>query len=184
MRLRYLPNIITLTRIVLIVPFLMSLHDMQYKLTFYIFFVAGLTDGVDGWLARHFHWESKLGAMLDPLSDKLFVAVSYITLGYLNELPWWLVCIVLTRDIIIVSGVGIWEFFIGELEFSPTFFSKTNTVLQGVVIIVVLFQMAYMPVPTWFFYSLIGLITLTTLASLLDYIRIAVELRRKKRSCS
>lgn len=184
MRLRYLPNIITLARMVLLVPFLMTLHDLQYKLAFYIFVVAGFTDGLDGWLARHFHWESKLGAMLDPLSDKLFVAASYITMGYLHQLPWWLVVIVLTRDIIIVSGVGIWEFFIGELDFTPTFFSKTNTVLQGVVIVVALFQMAYMPVPIWFFDSMIGLITFTTLASLLDYFRLAIHLRLKKRSCN
>jgi cardiolipin synthase len=184
MKLNYIPNIVTLLRMLLLAPFLFTLLDLQYKLAFYIFVIAGLSDGVDGWLARRFHWETKLGAMLDPLSDKLFVAASYITMGYLDKIPWWLVSIVLIRDVIIITGVACWEWLIGPLDFNPTFFSKTNTVLQGIVIFVALFQMAYMPVPVWFFNSLLGLITLTTCASLIDYIRIAVYLPHKKRKCN
>lgn len=184
MKLRHIPNIITLIRIVLLIPFLMALFDLHYKLAFYIFIVAGTTDGFDGWLARRYHWESKMGAMLDPLSDKLFVAVSYLSMGYFNQLPWWLIIIVLTRDVIIIAGVGLWKCFFGDLEFNPTFFSKTNTVLQGVVVAIALFQLAYMPVPTWFFDSLLILITSTTLLSLMDYMRIAIKLQRKRKKCN
>ncbi len=169
MKLRHLPNILTSFRLLLLCPFLITLLNGHYQTTFYIFIIAGFTDGLDGWFARHYQWQSQLGGLLDPLADKLFVAASYITLAYLKQLPWWLVFIVLTRDVIIMSAIAIWEALWGHPEFNPSFLSKSNTVLQGFVIFIALFQLAYFPVPSWFFNGLIGVITVTTLSSFLNY---------------
>lgn len=179
MKLSYLPNIVTGFRILLLVPFMYTLLHGQYVATFYIFVIAGFSDGLDGWLARRFNWQSRLGGFMDPLSDKLFVSISYLTLGWLHQIPWWLVYIVLTRDVVIVCAVGLWQCLVGPVEFKPTFLSKTNTVLQGFVIFTALFQMAYFAIPVWLFNSLLIVITSTTCASLLHYLYLACDAYRQ-----
>lgn len=170
MKLRYIPNIITITRMILLIPFLHSLLNEQYKLAFYLFFFAGLTDGLDGWIARHFNWQSQIGGMLDPISDKLFVSSSFITLGLLEQLPWWVVFLVLIRDAIIIAGVSAYRYFIGPLVFHSTRLSKWNTVLQGMVIFISIYQLAFTALPTAVFWSLVYGMSATTLASCLHYI--------------
>ncbi|HAT9653444.1 TPA: CDP-alcohol phosphatidyltransferase family protein, partial [Legionella pneumophila subsp. pneumophila] len=108
MILKHIPNTLTLLRLVLIAPFLMYLFHHEYVKAFYIFIAAGLTDGLDGWLARHFQWQSFFGSFVDPLADKLLVASSFISLALLNSLPWWLVLLVFLRDFTISMGVLAW----------------------------------------------------------------------------
>lgn len=167
---RHLPNFITITRLILLLPFLYTLHNEYYKTCFILFFFAGFTDGLDGYLARRFHWESKLGSILDPLSDKLFVACSYLSLGYLGQLPWWLIISVLGRDIIILGGVSLYQQICGSVDFHSTMLSKTNTVLQGCVVFGAVFQLGFTPLPAWLFQTLIIVTTCTTAASCAHYI--------------
>jgi len=182
MKLHHIPNIVTFTRIILLIPFLYTLLHEQYQASFYIFFFAGLSDGLDGWLARRFNWQSKLGGMLDPLSDKLFVSCSYLTLGYLGQIPWWLVLLVLGRDIIIMGGVSFYQYLYGPIEFHSTLLSKTNTVLQGCVVFSCVFQLGFMLMPVWLFQGLIFVTAATTAASCLHYIYLGCSMASKKLS--
>jgi cardiolipin synthase len=180
MKLRHIPNIITLTRLILLLPFLYTLLNNHYQIAFYIFFFAGFSDGLDGYLARRYNWQSQLGGFLDPLSDKLFVSCSYITLGYLNQIPWWLVCIVLGRDVIIMIGVKLYEYLCGSFTFHSTMLSKTNTVLQGCVVFAAVFQMGFMPLPQLLYQGLILVTTITTMISGCHYIWLGSNMTYQK----
>lgn len=171
MILRYIPNALSLFRLILIAPFLVYLYQQQYDYAFYIFMVAGFSDGLDGWLARHFNWQSLLGSMLDPIADKLLVLCSFVSLGLIGTLPWWLVILVISRDLTISFGALAWFMLIQRrLDFEPTKLSKLNTCFQLALVILCLFGLAYFEFPTSVYYSLIALTTFTTTASYLDYV--------------
>lgn len=169
--LKHIPNALTLFRLGLIVPFVVYLLNHEYTTAFYIFFLAGLTDGFDGWLARHFHWQSFFGSFVDPLADKLLVASSFISLALLGSLPWWLVILVFLRDVTISMGVVAWYWFIRKkLDFEPTLLSKINTTLQLMLVTLCLFQLAYFKFPSFFEISLMYLTALTTSITFVHYI--------------
>ncbi|CDZ75948.1 Putative CDP-diacylglycerol--glycerol-3-phosphate 3-phosphatidyl-transferase 2 [Legionella massiliensis] len=172
MILRHLPNVLTLFRLGLIVPFLVFLYQHQYVSAFYMFLLAGFTDGLDGWLARHFHWQSFLGSFIDPLADKLLVASSFISLALIGELPWWLVILVFLRDLTISIGVIAWYWLIQrKLDFQPTLLSKVNTSLQLVLVILCLFELAFFAFSPYLINTLILVTALTTTATYIDYVR-------------
>ncbi|KTD15034.1 CDP-alcohol phosphatidyltransferase family protein [Legionella israelensis] len=171
MILKYIPNALTFFRLILIVPFLVFLHQQEYIYAFYIFIIAGLTDGLDGWLARHFHWQTVFGSMIDPLADKLLVVCSFISLALLGSLPWWLVILVILRDITISFGVLAWYLLIQrQMDFEPTRLSKFNTTFQLSLVTICLFELAYFRFPPYILFSLIVLTTITTSASFIDYV--------------
>ena len=171
MILKHIPNALTLFRLGLIVPFVFSLFDHQYKDAFYIFIIAGLSDGLDGWLARCFHWQSFFGSFVDPMADKLLVAASFISLALLGSLPWWLVVLVFLRDFTISMGVLAWYWFIRrKLDFEPTLLSKCNTTLQLVLVTLCLFELAYFRFSAYLITSLIYLTAITTLITYLHYL--------------
>ncbi len=127
------PNALSILRIILTVPVVMTLLNHQYFLAMVLFFVAGITDALDGWIAKRYSFESRLGSILDPVADKLLLVSSFVTLYLIGLLPLWLLVLVFLRDLMIVSGtVGC---FIGagvpknEL-LSPSKLSKINTALQ------------------------------------------------------
>lgn len=147
---RYLPNLITILRILLTVPFAWTLLHGDFGSALALFVVAGISDGIDGFLAKHFDWESRLGAILDPLADKLLLVSAYLGLGWLHRLPWWLVALVLARDAIIVGGATAYHFVVGRFEMEPLISSKVNTFAQIVlVVLVVLAAWHGFPSPPW-----------------------------------
>jgi cardiolipin synthase len=170
MKLNHIPNYLTTGRILLILPLVYYLLNLDFKTGFWIFFIAGMTDGIDGFLARYFHWTSRLGAFLDPLADKLFMISSYSVLAYLELIPFWLFFIVLIRDIIIMSGVGGVLYIRGEVNFEPSMISKINTVCQiflaGLILMDAAFY-AHFPNLTWL---LADIVVITTILSVLGYI--------------
>jgi cardiolipin synthase len=171
MILKHLPNTLTLFRLGLIVPFLVFLYNHEYVYSFYTFILAGLTDGLDGFLARRFHWQSFFGSFVDPLADKLLIASSFISLAIIGVLPWWLVVLVFLRDFTISMGVLAWYHFIRrKLDFRPTTLSKINTALQLVLVTSCLFELAYFQFPNIVLNTLISLTTLTTAITYIDYI--------------
>ena len=91
---------------------------------------AGLSDAVDGYLAKRFHWETELGGYLDPLADKLLVACVFIAMGWLGELPSWLVIAVVTRDVLIIIAVLLAWLLVRPVRIKPFAVSKANTVAQ------------------------------------------------------
>lgn len=130
MKSRDIPNLITIFRIVLLLPFLFSLLSGHYLWALVIFAVAGISDGVDGFLAKHYGWVSRLGSILDPIADKLLLVFSFLALGWLGAVPIWLVFIVLARDVVIVVGALAYHLMYGSYEMEPSWLSKLNTLVQ------------------------------------------------------
>ncbi|HRD70741.1 MAG TPA: CDP-alcohol phosphatidyltransferase family protein [Legionella sp.] len=170
MILKHIPNALTLFRLGLIVPFLMFLYHHQYVSAFYTFILAGFTDGLDGWLARHYHWQSFFGSFVDPLADKLLVASSFISLALIGSLPWWLVILVFLRDFTISLGVVAWYWFIQrKLDFEPSRLSKFNTTFQLALVTLCLFELAYFQISPYLVDILIYLTAFTTAITYIHY---------------
>jgi cardiolipin synthase len=160
----------TLTRFVLIIPFLWYFFQENYLTAFYLFVIAGLTDGLDGWLARQFNWQTRLGLFMDPIADKLLIASSFVALALIHVLPWWLVELVFFRDISIFFGVFAWYHLMQRsLDFQPSRLSKVNTALELLLVSYCLFELAFSPIYPWLRLTLIGLIALTTTLSYIEY---------------
>ena len=171
MILKNIPNALTLARLILIAPFLVLLYQQDYVNAFYIFILAGFTDGLDGWLARCFHWQSLFGSLVDPIADKLLITSSFIALALIGKLPWWLVILVFLRDITISFGAVAWYWFIQrKLDFKPTYLSKINTVLQLALVTLCLFEQAFFVFAPPIYMILLVLTALTTAGSYINYV--------------
>jgi len=130
MSLIWLPNAISILRIALVAPILMLILDGSFAWALALFWLAGFSDGVDGYLAKRFDWHTRLGALLDPIADKLLVAGLFITLAYTGDLPVWLAATVIVRDVVIVAGAAAYNFLVRPVQGEPTRVSKLNTALQ------------------------------------------------------
>jgi cardiolipin synthase len=125
-----IPNFLSLLRIILVPVFVIFLiQDESYK-ALIIFVIAGLTDVLDGTMARLLNAQTKLGSYLDPIADKLLLATSFVTLAILGIIPSWLTVIVMSRDFIILLGIAILSLMSVTFEIKPAFISKVTTVLQ------------------------------------------------------
>ena len=143
MTLSWLPNAISLLRIVLVLPVAILIVRQDFDVAIYLFVVAGISDGVDGFLAKTFGWHSRLGALLDPAADKLLLIASFAALFITGLIPLWLALLVVARDIIIVGGATAYHFFIQPLEGAPTAISKINTALELAFVLAVLLAAAW-----------------------------------------
>lgn len=143
MSLRWLPNAISLLRIALVAPILMLIIDGQYGFALGLCFIAGFSDGVDGYLAKRFDWHTRIGALLDPIADKLLVAGTFMVLVYTGHIPLWLGVLVIFRDVVIVGGAALYNFLIRPVEGEPTRISKLNTALQLLFILFILSRAAF-----------------------------------------
>jgi len=143
MSLRWLPNAISLLRIALVVPILLLIIDGRYAFALALCFVAGFSDGVDGYLAKRFDWRTRIGALLDPIADKLLVASTFMALVYTGHIPLWLGVLVIFRDVVIVGGATVYNFLIRPIEGEPTRISKLNTALQMLFLVFVLSRAAF-----------------------------------------
>jgi cardiolipin synthase (CMP-forming) len=167
-----IPNLITIGRVILVPIVFWLLLNGQLQAAFLAFVVAGISDAVDGFLAKRFGWETELGAYLDPLADKLLIVCIFIALGVTQRLPSWLVIVVVSRDLLIVVGVLLSWLLNHPTPMKPLAVSKMNTVAQIVLAATVLADEAFhlnfkgpVLVLTW-------LTGVTTIASLAAYIRI------------
>lgn len=167
-----LPNFLTLIRIVAIPFFLVLLSSHLYLDALIIFVLGGLTDALDGAVARLTHQQTSLGAYLDPVADKLLVMNSFIMLGLMDAIPPWVCVLVVSRDIIILFGYGIIYFLVQErLKVQPSLVGKLNTIFQLVTVGVVLLSLHDSQlVPSWLDDFLIYATVLTTVVSGLQYI--------------
>jgi cardiolipin synthase len=143
MSLRWLPNAISLLRIALVAPILLLIIDGRYGIALAIFLVAGFSDGVDGYLAKRYDWHTRIGALLDPIADKLLVASTFLVLVYTAHIPLWLGVLVVFRDVVIVGGATLYNFLIRPVEGEPTRISKLNTALQLLFLLFVLSRAAF-----------------------------------------
>ncbi|MGI9238924.1 MAG: CDP-alcohol phosphatidyltransferase family protein [Woeseiaceae bacterium] len=138
MSLSWLPNAVSLLRIALVPPILLSILDGRFVWALALFFVAGFSDGIDGYLAKRFGWHTRFGALLDPVADKLLVAGTFITLAYAQLIPVWLAAVVILRDVIIIGGAAAYNFIVKPVQGEPTKISKLNTALQLLFLLFVL----------------------------------------------
>lgn len=138
MNLSWLPNAISVLRILLVVPVAYLIVQRDYTVALYLFLVAGISDGLDGYLAKTFGWHSDLGALLDPVADKLLLIASFATLYFTGLVPLWLVVLVVARDVIIVGGATAYHVLIQPLQGAPTMISKINTALELAFVLAVL----------------------------------------------
>lgn len=154
----------------MIPPAMVELARENHLTAMAIMAVAGITDGLDGYLARRFDWRSRLGALLDPLADKLLMMASYVTLGYLGHIPLWLTVLVVGRDVVIMTGAAAYYRLTGHLEMDPTALSKANTALQVALVVVMVGALAGLAVPAWALAGIVWLVAAFTLASGLHYV--------------
>jgi cardiolipin synthase (CMP-forming) len=161
---RDIPNIISVLRIVLVAPIAYFLWHQNYLIALLLFLIGGLSDGLDGFLARRYKWETELGVILDPMGDKLMMLSAYLLLGWHHLLPWWLVSLVILRDLIIVVGTLLYRLFIGEAKIKPLFISKLNTALQILLVLSVMFSQV-ISLNLLIIDSLLWLVVISTLMS-------------------
>ena len=137
----HIPNAITIVRILVVIPTAWLLWRTHYMDAFYLMLVAGVSDALDGFLARRCNWMSKLGATLDPLADKLLVTAMFIVFALQGHIPLWVAAIVLVRDVTIVCGAGVYKLLYEEVEISPTFVSKANTAMQIITVLLLMLSL-------------------------------------------
>lgn len=138
MTIAQLPNVITVVRILLVAPTAWLLWHGAYFQALVLMAIAGVSDAVDGWLARQFNWASRFGAAMDPLADKLLVGTMFVVFTLQDHIPLWLAVVVIGRDVVIVAGAGVYRLLFEEIEFAPTFLSKANTAMQIVMLLLLL----------------------------------------------
>lgn len=166
-----LPNAITIFR-ALLVPFVFWMLMVGHTQAALLLFVcAGISDALDGFIAKRYNWQSELGAYLDPLADKLLLVSVFVALGTLRELPFWLVVAVVSRDILIVLGVLVSALLHNPIRMRPLVVSKANTAVQitlaAVVLADIAFALGLQTLRVW----LVWTTGVLTLASLLAYVR-------------
>lgn len=183
-----IPNLLSLFRILLVPIFLWSLLNHRSFLALIIFFIAGLTDLLDGLAARVWHQRSKLGVVLDPAGDKLLMATSFIaltvpSLGHPNTLPLWLTATVIFRDLLISGGALYGYLAWRQKAYFPTLLGKISTGCQVGMIYLVLFFNNRSTVPgimPWIY----GITLFWTLASGIHYFIEGLRILREKRRSS
>lgn len=187
-RLKDIPNLISIARVILTVPVALLLLDERFAEALFLFFVAGVSDGLDGYLAKRYGWRSRLGSILDPLADKALLVTSYLCLAWVGLIPFWLVALVMGRDIVIVLGGLAFHWLVGRYEMSPTWISKINTTLQITLVLALVLANGVYPLPDVLIVALVYGVSVTTVLSGLDYTwtwgRRAFSIRQTKQQAS
>lgn len=135
-----LPNLITLGRLFLVPALVYFVLLGQVAAAFWIFVLAGVSDALDGLLAKRLNAVTRFGTYLDPIADKALLVAAYVTLGLQEELPLWLVIAVVSRDLMIVGGALLYQLIMHELNLRPLAISKLNTAMQIILVAVILGQ--------------------------------------------
>ncbi|MES2193027.1 MAG: CDP-alcohol phosphatidyltransferase family protein [Pseudomonadota bacterium] len=165
-----IPNIITLGRILLVPVIVWAIASNQMAIAFAIFIVAGVSDAVDGFLAKRFNMASELGALLDPIADKALLVSIYIALGTWGAVPRWIVILVVSRDLMIVAAVIV-SWLVGKpIPMKPLMVSKLNTVAQVAFAALVLASLGFGFNPLPYDHILMGFVTVFTLVSVSLYL--------------
>jgi len=166
-----IPNLITMGRILLVPVVVWAITADRMLAAFVLFLAAGVSDAVDGFLAKRFNMTSELGAYLDPLADKTLIVSIYVALGIAGTIPGWLVILVVSRDIMIVGAVMLSWLIGSPLKVKPLLVSKLNTVAQIVFACVVLGALGFQVQADGLLMGLMVLVGVTTLLSVAAYVR-------------
>lgn len=165
-----IPNLITVLRLLLVPATVWALLSHEYGWAFGFFLVAGISDGVDGFIARRFNQMSELGAYLDPVADKLLLVSVFVVLGVMGQLPLWLVVVAVSRDALILLAVLLSTVMGRPVKISPSLASKANTAVQILLAAIVLADLAFvldLATLRWWLVPLSGLLTVVSGAAYL-----------------
>jgi len=166
-----LPNLITIARILLVPVIVWAIGSGEMLFAFILFLVAGISDAVDGFLAKRFGMTSEFGSYLDPLADKALIVSIYVALGIVEALPRWLVILVVSRDIMIVAAVILSWLVDQPVVVKPLAVSKANTAAQIVLATLVLASLGLNIDFGWLIAAFIAAVAVLTLASVGAYVR-------------
>lgn len=178
--LRHLPNAITIARMLSLVPLVWLMLQKQYTGALILALLAGASDGVDGFLAKRFDWEGRLGSILDPLADKLMMLCCFSVFVYQKYFPLWLFLLIVGRDVVIILGTSYVNFFVGRLQSAtPTIVSKINTALQIILILTLLITLSQLydltPINQWLFI----LVAIFTTVSGIHYVWLGFKIKKQ-----
>ena len=162
-------NLVTMLRVALVPVIVYLLIEGFYPAAFAVFLLAGLSDAVDGAIARFFDQRSRLGVVLDPLADKLMLVCVFVVLGLLDAVPVWLVLAVVSRDVVIVAGVGVAQLVGRPMPVRPLMVSKINTAAQIALAALVMLALAVDEPMTMAVTALVWTVAISTAASLAAY---------------
>ena len=177
---RNLPNLLTATRLALVPLIALAVLRGSFRAALAFTFLAGVTDGFDGFLARRYSWTSRLGAWLDPLADKALLVTLFVVLGIIRAFPWWLVALVLARDAVILLMAGIAFAFTAIRDFPPSIWGKLSTIVQvGACVGVLLLRSAAITSSAMNSF-VIAVTALATAWSGVDYVRLGVQHWRRE----
>lgn len=166
----HIPNLLTVLRIAATPVLIMLLKYEMFPAALLLFVLAGVSDGLDGYIAKRFRYETRLGAILDPVADKVLLVSCFIVLTVMGHLPFWLLVVVVFRDLVIVGGCLLLVILEGSVRMDPSRISKLNTVLQITLVTVVLVKLAAGVAVSMVVGVLIVLVTLTSVFSGAHYV--------------
>ncbi|MDJ0804933.1 MAG: CDP-alcohol phosphatidyltransferase family protein [Desulfobacterales bacterium] len=169
------PNVLTLARILITPLFIICLIKGSYAMALLVFTLAGVTDGLDGLLARLMDQRTTIGAFLDPIADKLLLVSAFVTLAVQEMIPAWLTVVVISRDVLIIVGIAILEVSRVDYQIQPSMVSKCTTVAQLATIFLLLLStqttvLAHALLPVYW------LTTALSIASGLHYVYLGIQI--------
>ena len=168
--LNQLPNLLTLLRIGAVPVLILFLYEGRYGAALVVFVIAGITDGLDGWIAKRFDAVTRLGSILDPLADKMLIVSTYVMLTLAGDIPFWLLLLIGFRDLGIISGVLVLQWVYGEVRMQPSPVSKLNTFLQILLVVLIMLEQVEWLVLAPLTDAVLWLVVSTTLASAFHYV--------------
>lgn len=186
-----LPNLLTVFRMVLVPIFVTLLFYQRFVLALVVFVVAGITDGLDGLLARRFDQRSQLGTVLDPIADKLMLVTAFVVLSMRSvfpqpvpshlPIPFWVTVTVISRDVFIVVGAAAINIMTGFRGFRPSWLGKVNTTVQIIAVCIIMLA-ASVPYGTGYYLPTLYVLVFTlTIVSGAHYIFFASKLLNEER---
>ena len=167
---RWVPNAICILRMLLVAPLAVLLLRGEYLSALVLLVLAGLSDGLDGFLAKTFDWRTRLGGLLDPAADKLLVVTLFVTLSYVGLLPYGITGIVVGRDLVIVAGALTYQWLIAPVQGEPAKISKLNTACQLGLLFFTITHAAFAWPPQISLAVLGAAVVFTSLTSGLNYV--------------
>jgi cardiolipin synthase len=167
---RFIPNAICIARILLVAPLVLYIVDGRYVPALVVLVVAGLSDGLDGFLAKRYDWRTRLGGLLDPAADKLLLVAAFASLTYVGLVPIELTVIVIARDVVIVLGAICYQWFIAPVVGEPSVISKLNTACQLAMLFFTLTAAAFGAPPPVSLTVLGATVVFTSIVSGLNYV--------------
>ncbi len=176
-RIPQLANTITAARIALAPVLILLLKSEDYLHALVVFLIAGISDMLDGLVAKRFNQITRVGAILDPAADKILLVSAYVMLTYLGQIPFWLMLTVAFRDLLIVGGYLLYTSLVRSVQMRPSHLSKLNTFMQIALVVAILAQQAGLMPLAALVQGLIYVVFATTLSSGLHYLWVWIVMK-------